>query len=341
MLLNEQQLNNKVAQIYKEELLSIIQEKWMNLSSSEKRFIFEFVKEYSPNKSYLLSESRWWNTIGDIVGIFDPTGVVDLVNGMDYIRQGDTLFGVMSLISAVPYIGDLVGKPVVLAMKAGGESARLLKGIKTAEGAAKAGKEIPIFGRLLIKMGEIGPRLMEIIKKVPGGKGLVRTIESWVELLTKAGKEYKKGGELLKTGGKLTSSEFRAFRNYGINPEWSWMKRAWKKGGFFGKNRQLSRLFSNTKFWLGFLDYMGVANFVGPDETIQKMGQEQFDKKMEQYMNTPEAQQNWTSEMGNIPSGEAPPPPPPSESSSSESKGSDPINSIINTLLGGALKTAI
>ena len=32
----------------------------------------------------------WWNTLGDIVGIFDPTGIVDVVNGIDYIRQGDT-----------------------------------------------------------------------------------------------------------------------------------------------------------------------------------------------------------------------------------------------------------
>ena len=337
--LTEEQLKDKVAQIYKEEQLSLIKEKWEDLTGSEKRFIFEFVKEYSPNKSYLLSESRWWNTIGDIVGIFDPSGVVDLINGMDYIRQGDILFGIMSLISAVPYVGDLVGKPVVLAMKAGGETARVLKGIKTAEGAAKVGKEIPIFGKLLSKMGELGPKLMEIIKKVPGGKGLVKTIEEWVGLLTKAGKEYKAGGELIKTGGKLTSSEFRAFRDFGIKSEWSWFKKAWKKGGFFGKNRQLSILLGKTKFWLGFLDSMGLGNFVGPEELAQQMGSSNMDAKMEQYMNTPEAQQNWTSEMGNIPSETTPTTPP--SSPTSGTKGVDPINSIISTLLGGALKTAI
>jgi hypothetical protein len=27
-----------------------------------------------------INESEWYNTIGDIVGIIDPTGVVDLVN---------------------------------------------------------------------------------------------------------------------------------------------------------------------------------------------------------------------------------------------------------------------
>jgi hypothetical protein len=313
-ILNDSEFKTKIVEIYREEQIKIIKERWESLTGSEKRFVFEFVKTYTPEKSYLLNESRWWNTIGDIVGIFDPTGVVDLINGMDYIRQGDTLFGIMSLVSAIPYLGDLVGKPVVLAMKAGGDTARLLRGIKTVRGAASAGGKIPIFGRLLSKMGEIGPKLLEIVKKVPGGKGLVKTIEGWVELLTKASKEYKAGGKLVRTGGKLTSSEFRAFRNYGINPEWGWLKRVWKKGGFFGKNRQLSRLFGKTKFWLGFLDFAGIGNFVGPDELSQQMGQTNLDSKMEQYMNTPQAQQNWTSEMGNIPSeGMTPPPPPPQQ----------------------------
>ena len=33
----------------------------------------------------LLAEARWWNAIGDVVGIFDPTGAVDLINGLDYL----------------------------------------------------------------------------------------------------------------------------------------------------------------------------------------------------------------------------------------------------------------
>ena len=36
------------------------------------------------DKSELIQESEWYNTVGDIVGIFDPTGVVDIVNGISY-----------------------------------------------------------------------------------------------------------------------------------------------------------------------------------------------------------------------------------------------------------------
>ena len=31
-----------------------------------------------------LNEAKWWNAIGDVLGIFDPTGAVDLINGLDY-----------------------------------------------------------------------------------------------------------------------------------------------------------------------------------------------------------------------------------------------------------------
>jgi hypothetical protein len=49
----------------------------------------KMLNESLHNDHDILNEA-WWNTLGDIVGIFDPTGIVDLVNGADYIRQGDT-----------------------------------------------------------------------------------------------------------------------------------------------------------------------------------------------------------------------------------------------------------
>ena len=54
-----------------------------------------------------INESEWYNTIGDIVGIIDPTGVVDLVNGVSYWNQGDKLFALLSWISVVPYVVHL------------------------------------------------------------------------------------------------------------------------------------------------------------------------------------------------------------------------------------------
>lgn len=318
ILLKETEFKNRIQEIYREETILLLEEKWEKLTGSEKKFIIEFVKEFTPKKSYLIKES-WMNTIGDIVGIFDPTGVVDLINGISYLKQGDTLFGVMSLISAVPLIGDVVGKPVVLGLKAGGEFAKTLRGAKMAGQLASAGAKYPIFKRLLAAMSELGPKLKNIISRAPFGIGkrFSKTVDDWVSLLTSA-KNYKAGVSMASTASKLTKNEFKLFRDFGMKPEWGWWMRVWKKGGFFGKNRQLSRMLGNTKFYLGLLDTIGIGNFVGPDELIAKMGEENFNKEMEKYMQTPEAKKYWESEMSNIPSDgqtsePAAPPTPPAE----------------------------
>lgn len=54
----------------------------------------------------------------------------------------------------------------------------------------------------------------------------------------------------------------------------------------------------STKWWLGFLDYIGLGNFVGPDEVIAQMGDPEFQRKMEQYQNTPEARRYFEEEFG-------------------------------------------
>jgi hypothetical protein len=77
-------------------------------------------KDQASQKTVTINESEWYNTVGDILGIVDPTGVVDLVNGISYFSQGDHLFGLLSIISVIPYAGDVVAKPVMGALKIGG-----------------------------------------------------------------------------------------------------------------------------------------------------------------------------------------------------------------------------
>ena len=79
----------------------------------------------------------WYNTAMDILGLADPTGIVDIVNGISYFTQGDTLFGILSIISAVPYAGDVVAKPVMGALKLGSAST------KTLQSALKAATKFP------------------------------------------------------------------------------------------------------------------------------------------------------------------------------------------------------
>jgi hypothetical protein len=81
-VISESQLNEKISQIYQEELYKVIEEKWSRLSSDDREFVIEMLKIVYPEKSNLVTESKWYNTVGDIVGIFDPTGVVDLINGI-------------------------------------------------------------------------------------------------------------------------------------------------------------------------------------------------------------------------------------------------------------------
>ena len=328
IILNKQQLKETFVQIYKEEQLNILEEKWNRLSESDKKFVIGFLKLTNPKKSHMINEA-WYNTIGDIVGIFDPTGVVDLVNGISYFSQGDTLFGIMSLISAVPYIGDVVGKPVILGLKAGGDVAKAMKMAKTGSQWAKLGTKYPIIGKLLLKIEQIGPKLLSMLEKVPGGKRLVNVVRKWVGdtgLLTTAAKEYKYTNaagkkitanlvtdlekvsllKTLKDSLKLGTGGSRAFREYGKD-SWGILTKLFKKIGWW-KNPKLSILLSKTKFWLGFLDFMGVANFVGPEELVSQVGEKEMEDKMNEYTQTKEGKEKWDEEMKNVndeePSGE-------------------------------------
>jgi hypothetical protein len=53
-----------------------------------------------------------------------------------------------------------------------------------------------------------------------------------------------------------------------------------------------------TKWWLGFLDYIGIGNFVGPEELSNQMGETQMLKKIEQYNQTPQALENFDDQFG-------------------------------------------
>ena len=85
-----------IQQLYQEEQFRLMEEKWNSLEQHEKIIVVEMLKTIYPEKSKLINESKWYNTLGDIVGIFDPTGIVDIVNGISYWRQGDKFFAILS-----------------------------------------------------------------------------------------------------------------------------------------------------------------------------------------------------------------------------------------------------
>ena len=331
----ESELKERLIQIYKEEQFNLIQEKWSSLSRRDKKFVIEFYKSIYPKKQ--INENKWYNTVGDIAGIFDPTGVVDIVNGLSYWNQGDKLFALLSWISAVPYLGDVIAKPVVGVLKVGGEGAKAFKAatltgdsVKIAEAAKNAGGPI---SKMVENAPSWGGKLLSVLKnsvgKVPGIRGLVRVIEEYVELFTKAGKE-------METTGKVTSfskntGELQSFTNKYLSGG---------MGRFFG-NRATRSLMRRSKWYLKLLDSLGVHNFVGPDE-LQKQVPD-LQTKMNQFNQNPSNQSLFNQEFGdNKPTnnyldyggGTSIP-------TSSSKPSSDPFSNMLGTLLGGVVKSGV
>ena len=359
--LSESELKEKMVQIYKEEQVSLLDEKWNKLSGIDRQFVLEFLKVLYPEKAMLVTESRWYNTLGDIVGIFDPTGVVDTVNGISYWRQGDKLFAILSWISAVPYLGDLIAKPVIGVMKLGGGVAKAFKAATIAGDASKMAKAAKAAGgpiaKLVEKVPTWGGKLVGMLKasvgKVPLlGTGLVKIVEEFVSIFGKASKEMKASSEitgklLAKGEAALTKSEkdllaselkkqgsFRGFRDYkGEGQSFASKYISGGMGRLFG-NRATRSLMRRTKWYLGLLDFLGLANFVGPDELEEKYGD--MEDRIAEYEKTEQSKQYAEQDLKQSDEGSmAPPPPSPSTTSQKSDGGMDPVSALMSLFGGG------
>lgn len=321
-----------------------------------------------------INESEWYNTLGDIAGIFDPTGIIDLANGVSYWNQGDKLFALLSWVSVIPYVGDVLAKPVVGVLKVGGKATRAFKGAVVAGDAVKIAETAKVAGGPIAKMVEKAPtwggRLLEILKtavgKVPGiGKPLVRAVEEFVGIFTKASREIKlpstitKGGKVISVEKGLSSLEkqkllkslekeqgklFRGHKD--VRNSWlKYMKSDATLGQkmwagvprLFGGNPATRSLMRRTKTYLGFLDWLGFGNFVGPDELLGKIPN--AEEKWDEYSKTNEAQKTWNDEMGGFAptEGESQMP---SSSGRPSSSGPDPIQGFMSDIFGGQLRNA-
>ena len=363
--LRESELKNLVVKIYKEEQEKILQEKWDNLSKEEKIFVVEFLRSAYPEKSELLREGKWYNTLGDIVGIFDPTGIVDVVNGISYWKQGDRLFALLSFISAVPLIGDLIAKPVVGVMKTGGAASKAFRAAAVAGDASKIAETAKVAGGPIAKMVEKAPswgsKLVGMLKASIGripllGRGLVKLIEEYIQIFKGAGaKMGTRATELAKLEGKVLSkaeksklikqiekdTAFRGFRDNKGLANASFMTKV--RGGvprLFG-NRATRSLMGRTKWYLRLLDFLGIANFVGPEELMQKFTD--LEDKVEQFNKTPEGQKAWSDDFGSVlnePTAPTSPSPAPA-APSSPSMGGDFIGDALKGMFGTAIRAAI
>jgi hypothetical protein len=371
IIISETQLTKIEKLISSQKNLELANENWSKFSQEEKDAIVEWLKVIYPENAKLIKESNWLNTLGDVVGIFDPTGVVDLVNGISYIYQGDNLFGFLSLISAVPYIGDVVAKPVMGALKIGAPSAKALnkvmslskagKSTEAAELLAKLTEQGGITGKFVQGFGKVAGKLRGYIERAPVGvfKGLKKTILQWFDLFENAAKAGTKtrrmGARLARRFQKLTpelqsknlknlmnlsksaSGTFTGYRTSKGIMSWKTLFRGMPQ--LIGRNASVRALARQTKWWAGFLDYVGLGNFVGPEEIAKKMGEDNFINKMEEYQKTPEAQQNFSDDFGSETSDKSSGETNPStNTSNTETKSSqDPLSNFLRNLLVGKL----
>lgn len=307
-----------------------LNERWVNYTLEEQTFVINFLQNLYPNKKQMLKEAKWWNTVGDVLGIFDPTGVVDLINGLDYIRQGDYFYGFLSMIAVVPYVGDAIAKPIMGVSK----GSKLMKGVNEALRLSKEGDPIAaakilenaskskgLFSNLLKSSSKWGEKLKNAINAIPGGKltsGLRKTITDWVDLFMNAAKQSsqsrnivgntakriskmkpEQATQFLKTLEKSISSETKIFKNFKPKDAGFMAKYFWPGAtvGLLWRSRPLASLARRTKWYSGFLSTLGLP-FMEPDELPKQMSEEELNQKFQEYVSSPEGVKNWQEEMG-------------------------------------------
>jgi len=272
----------------------------------------------------------------------------------------------LSLISAIPYLGDLAAKPLMLAGR-GSKVIRLtndaLKVAKTNPAKAtrmmeQIGKQNTMVGKLMDQVRVWAPKLRKMVDSIPTGKmgqPLKNTINDAIMFFEKVGAGSRKASKIAKNFSKKTMSSeeatsvlkqirsaaeqdaqlFRLFGGSAARGIKGFEK--YKASGMprlFG-NKATRSLMRRTKFWAGFLDYLGLGNFVGPDELSKQMGNQEFNSKMNEYSQTQEAKQNWETEFGGV-SQEEPTQQTQTQTSSSETS-SDPTRDFFTNLIFGPL----
>ena len=278
-----------------------------------------------------LNESYWLNTVLDVVGIVDPTGIVDFVNAVSYFKQGDNLFAFLSLISVVPIVGDTIGKTLLGSMKVNGKG---LKYFQAAENAMKAGntdlaiKNLKILEKVEGPAGifaksakKFVPYIDNFIDRIPNLGGLMSGFKSvmknWVNLFRSASSQSVGVRTLMKNKSPqeqlklIQGLEGALKREKFLDPimlsKPNFLQRFLYGNGLgigrftdlWGKSSLRTRvLMGQTKFYLGFLDFLSIGNFVGPEELSGMMSEEQMLAAMKQYESTPEGQEALKTELG-------------------------------------------
>tara|TARA_R110001592_G_scaffold352980_1_gene651476 strand:+ start:2266 stop:3339 length:1074 start_codon:yes stop_codon:yes gene_type:complete len=311
-----------------------------NLSPNDRELFLTILEYKYPNKlkkgiiseSKNISESEWYNLVGDIAGIFDPTGIIDALNAVSYFSQGEVLFGMLSIVSVIPYIGDALAKPVVLGAKMAGPIIKPLN-------AALKTKQVPKIVASLNKIGSSGKfgenlikffkgfgddvlkgikELVDTVKNLPGGKQLSKLVDEWVSIFKETGKQLgkkvpNKVGSQWKLAGKtikakdaikimgknfLTlitplSGSGKAFRGVGN------AKRFKGTTSLFSGASPLRNTLGYTKLWGHFLTFVfGEKAKDDVDGVLAKYGEKATGVEFQKFIDSPQGKKAVRDEFG-------------------------------------------
>lgn len=318
--------------ILNESKLREIENRFNMLNEEQQKFVKNFFKEMSDNK-VLNEETYWYNTLLDVVGFLDPTGLADLTNAVLYFTQDEYFFCFLSVISVVPYIGDVIAKPLIGL----GKGSKLVKGMTEALKLAKSGK-VGTASRILQNASKTSPlitkmiracvkyvdKLKNLILNLPTGKfgvGLKKTLADWLDLFISVGRTRLKNqvrvasaarriksmspaeaAKFLKTFEQSLEKTSRLFTSFKPRDPGFMAKYFWPGAtvGILWRNRSLSGLVNRTKWYAGFLSKLGLP-FMSPEELPEKMSEEQLNKQFQEYVSSPEGQKNWQDDFGQVP----------------------------------------
>lgn len=342
LLTDKEKAKAKLLSILKEEQLrKNLANKWSQLNESEQQFALQFTMFVSPKfrknlleqeekDSSFLSKAADYGQFGlDVIGVFDPTGIADAINALWYFGRGEYLFGMLSLVSVIPYVGDVLAKPVLLFGKA---SLKAIKPIIATKNATKIAQGVTKLkgtksGSYLYKFfyefeSKVAPKLIESLTELEKNKvvgGLAKTAKSWVEVFLDASKQIKvptkstklgaqgTAGVLLRNTDKIDFAKtidmilspskggIKAFRTAGSKPSWFKLgpvefKKIWKVP-------KLRKTIGKTKGYLRFLDYMGIGNFIGPEDLVLKVGEDAASKAFTEFSQTNDGKQMYENEL--------------------------------------------
>jgi hypothetical protein len=227
---------------------------------------------------------------------------------------------------------------------------------------AKLAKEPGPVGTFLQKAG--GPngwagKVNNFLSEIPAGpfKGMKNTIMDYFTLLGRAGSKSKGVSGLAKSleadlkAGKAGVKEIQDLINL-IKTEKVFDVASLTKPGFFSQTffggiprlfrspegRRIKIMMQQTKWWLGFLDYIGIGNWVGESEVIKKLGSsEEMAKALEQYQNTPESKRFFEESFNQEQNPLKPTPNLTSSDSSKTEDGLDPFAKFLKNIFVGQL----